>query len=58
MTDVARQTGSEQTSIRPVRVNFPEGELVELRRRMDATKRPERGTVNASVVRRLSWTSK
>ena len=46
MTNVAQQTGSDKTSIRPFRVNFPEAELVELRRRIDATKWPERETVN------------
>ena len=46
MTNVAQQTGGAKTSLRPFRVNFPEAELVELRRRVDATKWPERETVN------------
>jgi pimeloyl-ACP methyl ester carboxylesterase len=46
MTNVARQTGSDTTAIRPFRVNFAEAELVELRRRIDATKWPEPETVN------------
>jgi pimeloyl-ACP methyl ester carboxylesterase len=45
----AAQQGNEQTtdqtSIRPFRVNVPEAELTELRRRIDATKWPERETV-------------
>ncbi len=35
----------QQPEIRPFRVNFPETELVELRRRVNATKWPERETV-------------
>jgi pimeloyl-ACP methyl ester carboxylesterase len=46
MTNVARQTASDTTAIRPFRVNFAEAELVELRRRIDATKWPERETVD------------
>ena len=58
MTTVAQRTGSDKTSARPFRVNFPEAELGELRKRIDATKWPERETVNESAVRRLSWTPK
>src|SRR5712692_8154220 len=40
------QRGSEQAdAIRPFNVNFPEAELTELRRRINATKWPERETV-------------
>ena len=43
------QTGSKQTAdknaIRPFHVNVPETELTELRRRINATKWPERETV-------------
>jgi hypothetical protein len=35
---------SDKTSIRPFHVNVPEAELTELRRRIDATKWPERET--------------
>jgi pimeloyl-ACP methyl ester carboxylesterase len=45
MTDVAQQTGSDKTAIRPFQVNVPEAELTELRRRINATKWPERETV-------------
>jgi len=42
----ATQRGSEQAdAIRPFRVNVPEAELTELRRRTNATKWPERETV-------------
>src|SRR3977135_1269548 len=45
----ATQQGTEQafdkTAIRPFRFNFPETELTELRRRINATKWPERETV-------------
>src|SRR6202011_5451650 len=45
MAEVAQQTGSDKTAIRPFRVNVPEAELTELSRRIKATKWPERETV-------------
>lgn len=45
MTQVAQQTGSDATIIRPFQVNVPEAELTELRRRINATKWPEQETV-------------
>src|SRR6266404_2301345 len=46
----ATQRGSEQAdAIRPFRVNVPEAELTELRRRTNATKWPERETVADST---------
>ena len=45
MTEVAQQTGSDNTAIRPFQVNFPDAELTELRRRINATRWPERETV-------------
>ena len=46
---IATQQGSEQTAdtnaIRPFQVNFPEAELTELRRRIQATRWPDRETV-------------
>jgi pimeloyl-ACP methyl ester carboxylesterase len=42
-TDAFAQDGS--SSIRPFHVNFPEADLVDLRRRISATKWPERETV-------------
>jgi pimeloyl-ACP methyl ester carboxylesterase len=45
----ATQQGSKQaagkTAIRPFRVNFPEAEITELRRRINATRFPEKETV-------------
>jgi pimeloyl-ACP methyl ester carboxylesterase len=45
MNDVARQTLSDQTAIRPFSVNFPEADLADLRRRITATRWPDRETV-------------
>jgi pimeloyl-ACP methyl ester carboxylesterase len=45
MSKGAQQTGSDKTAIRPFHVNVPEAELTELRRRIHATKWPERETV-------------
>ncbi len=36
---------SDKTAIRPFQVNIPEAELTELRRRINATRSPERETV-------------
>jgi Epoxide hydrolase N terminus len=36
---------ADDNSIRPFQVSFPEGELAELRRRINATRWPERETV-------------
>ena len=44
-TEVAAQTGSDNTAVRPFQVGFPEAELTELRRRVNATRWPERETV-------------
>ena len=45
MTNVAQQTGSDKSAFRPFQVNFPEAELTELRRRINATQWPDRETV-------------
>jgi pimeloyl-ACP methyl ester carboxylesterase len=45
LTDVARQTGSDP-DIRPFRVSIPEADLADLRRRIKATKWPEKETVS------------
>jgi pimeloyl-ACP methyl ester carboxylesterase len=45
MTAVAQQTDGDKTAVRPFQVNFPEAELAELRRRISATRWPERETV-------------
>ena len=44
-SEVGQQTGLDSAAIRPFRVNFPDSELVELRRRINATRWPERETV-------------
>jgi pimeloyl-ACP methyl ester carboxylesterase len=41
----AQQTGNDETAIRSFHVNFREAELTELRRRLHATRWPERETV-------------
>jgi pimeloyl-ACP methyl ester carboxylesterase len=46
MTQVTQQKGKDKTAIRPFQVNVPEAELTELRRRIHATKWPERETIN------------
>jgi len=46
MAQVGQQTGKDKTAIRPFKVNVPEAELTELRKRVHATKWPERETVN------------
>jgi pimeloyl-ACP methyl ester carboxylesterase len=45
MTEGIQQGSREKTSIRPFHVHVPEAELAELRRRINATKWPERETV-------------
>jgi pimeloyl-ACP methyl ester carboxylesterase len=46
MTEVAQQTGSDKTAVRPFDVvSFPEAELTDMRRRIQATRWPERETV-------------
>jgi pimeloyl-ACP methyl ester carboxylesterase len=45
-TEVAEQTGSDNSAIRPFEVGFPEAELTELRRRVNATRWPDRETVS------------
>jgi pimeloyl-ACP methyl ester carboxylesterase len=45
-TEVAGQTGSDDTAIRPFQIGFPEAELTELYGRVNATRWPERETVS------------
>jgi pimeloyl-ACP methyl ester carboxylesterase len=45
MTEDVQQTNGAKTAIRPFRVGFPEAELTELRRRVNAARWPERETV-------------
>ena len=44
MSAVAQETRSDDTAIRPFQVNVPEAELIELRRRVMATRFPDRET--------------
>jgi pimeloyl-ACP methyl ester carboxylesterase len=44
--DAAQEPGSDTTAVRPFRVDVPEAELDDLRRRVIATKWPERETVS------------
>ena len=43
--DQRSEPAADRAAIRPFRVNVPEAELNELRRRIDATRWPERETV-------------
>jgi pimeloyl-ACP methyl ester carboxylesterase len=45
ITEVAQPAGSGKNAIRPLRLHVPESQLVELRRRVKATRWPERETV-------------
>jgi pimeloyl-ACP methyl ester carboxylesterase len=45
MTGVAQPTSSDNADIRPFHVHFPDADLTDLRRRIKATKWPERETV-------------
>jgi pimeloyl-ACP methyl ester carboxylesterase len=45
MSTAAKEIGTDTTAIRPFRVSFPEAELADLRRRINATKWPDRETV-------------
>jgi len=45
MTNVAQQTGSDTTAVRPFHVSVPEAELAELRKRINATRWPDKETV-------------
>src|SRR5579863_5719830 len=45
MNDIARQTATDKTAVHPFHVSIPEAELVEMRKRIKATRWPERETV-------------
>ena len=50
MTQVAQQTSSDNTAIRPFpHLNVPEAELTELRRRISATRWPKRELVEGDT---------
>jgi pimeloyl-ACP methyl ester carboxylesterase len=45
ITEVAPLTGNDRTAIRPLRVHVPESQLIDLKRRIKATRWPDRETV-------------
>jgi pimeloyl-ACP methyl ester carboxylesterase len=45
MSTVAQRVGFDSTAIRPFRVSFPDADLADLRRRINAARLPERETV-------------
>jgi pimeloyl-ACP methyl ester carboxylesterase len=45
VTDVAPPAGGDKTAIRPLRIHAPESQLIDLRRRIKATRWPDRETV-------------
>jgi pimeloyl-ACP methyl ester carboxylesterase len=46
VTEVAQSNGADKTAIRPLRVHAPEAQLIDLKRRIKATRWPERETVS------------
>ncbi|MGF6778069.1 epoxide hydrolase family protein [Paraburkholderia sp. GAS334] len=45
IAEVAQSSGGDKTAIRPLRVHAPESQLIDLKRRIKATRWPERETV-------------
>ncbi|MFM0175224.1 epoxide hydrolase family protein [Paraburkholderia sediminicola] len=45
VTEVAKPSGGDKTAIRPLHVHAPESQLIDLKRRIKATRWPERETV-------------
>jgi pimeloyl-ACP methyl ester carboxylesterase len=45
ITEVAQSSGGDKTAIRPLRVHAPESQLIDLKRRIKATRWPEQETV-------------
>lgn len=45
IAEVTQSTGSDKTAIRPLRVHAPESQLIDLKRRIKATRWPERETI-------------
>ena len=45
MTEVAQQTSTSSPAVRPFHVNYPDADLDDLRRRIKATRWPDRETV-------------
>ena len=53
-TPQGSKQADDKNAIRPFHVNVPEAELTELRRRINATKWPERETVADAIARRAA----
>jgi pimeloyl-ACP methyl ester carboxylesterase len=45
VTEIAQSSGGDKTAIRPLRVHAPESQLIDLKRRIKATRWPEQETV-------------
>ncbi|MFM0394136.1 epoxide hydrolase family protein [Paraburkholderia phytofirmans] len=45
ITEITKSSGGDKTAIRPLRVHAPESQLIELKRRIKATRWPDRETV-------------
>jgi len=45
MTETTQQTRRDNADVRPFKIGFPESDLADLRRRINATRWPERETV-------------
>ena len=45
VAEIAQSTGGDKTAIRPLRVHAPESQLIDLKRRIKATRWPDRETV-------------
>ncbi|MFM0057888.1 epoxide hydrolase [Paraburkholderia phytofirmans] len=45
ITEITKSSGGDKTAIRPLRVRAPESQLIELKRRIKATRWPDRETV-------------
>jgi len=56
-TPQSKQQTTDKNAIRPFHVNVPEAELTELRRRINATKWPERETVADASQRQVQFSS-
>ena len=53
-TEVPTHTDAEDTDIRPFEIGFPDEDLADLRRRVKATRWPERETVDRRLTGRAA----
>ncbi len=49
--EVSPAAGGDKTAIRPLRVHVPESQLIDLRRRIKATRWPDRETTSSTTSR-------